>query len=54
MFAAVNLSTAVPDSDGVIRINSNSNADLYELIIHSFREGMRGGEDRNHDHHIDD
>jgi hypothetical protein len=53
MFSGVDLSTAVPGSDGVIRINKDSNADLYELIIHSFREGMKGGEDRNHDHHID-
>ena len=54
LFSNIDLSSAVADTNGVVRINSNSNAALAELITRNLREGMKTGEDKNHDHHIDD
>ncbi len=54
LFAQVDLSQAVVDNDGVIRINHDSNPDLSEMISHSIEEGMNAGEDKDHDEEIDD
>ena len=54
LFSTLDLSMVAVDTDGVIRINDNSNADLADLISHNLREGMKTGEDKNGDHEIDD
>lgn len=50
----INLSQAMVDEDGIIRINSNSNADIAAAIWSKLHLMMEAGEDHDGDDHFDD
>jgi len=50
----VDLSGLDKDEDGVIRINSSSNATLYASILSNFHHSCKAGDDDNHDGEFDD
>lgn len=54
LFANIDLNTATAGVDGVVRINENSNTDLYGVIFENFKDSMEGGEDDDDDGEIDD
>ncbi len=54
LFAGVDLSMAVTDSDGVIRINSTSNTNLTSSLWRNLDNAFEAGEDHDGDHDIDD
>ena len=54
LFANIDFSQAVADADGIIRINSNSNADLASLIAANLDVIFEAGEDHDGDDHIDE
>ena len=54
MFASLDLSTATADVDGVVRINSSSNVDLFDQIAANLGDVMEGGEDEDGDGEFDD
>lgn len=54
LFGNIDLSQAVADADGIIRINSSSNADLASLIAANFHDVFEAGEDHDGDDHIDE
>jgi hypothetical protein len=49
LFAGIDLSGAVADEDGVIRINDSSNSEITQTIINQFEDSCEAGEDKNHD-----
>ena len=53
-FANVDLNTATSDTDGVVRINKDSNSGLYGVIFENFKDSMEGGEDEDDDGEIDE
>jgi hypothetical protein len=54
MFTNIDLNTATADIDGVVRINSTSNADLAAQVAASLGDVMEGGEDEDGDGEFDD
>jgi len=54
MFANIDLNNVTVDSDGVVRINSESNVDLANQIAVNLADVMEGGEDEDGDGEIDD
>lgn len=54
LFAGVDLSMAVADEDGVIRINDSSNSEIAHTIIAQLEESCEAGEDKDDDDSIDD
>lgn len=54
LFSNIDLSQAVADADGVIRIHSTSNADIASLIAANFHGCFEAGEDHDGDDHIDE
>ena len=54
MFANIDLNNVTVDSDGVVRINSESNVDLANQIAMNLGDVMEGGEDEDGDGEIDD
>ncbi len=54
LFAGVDLDAATADSDGVVRINDSSNADLSAQIADNLDSVMEGGEDDDGDGEFDD
>jgi hypothetical protein len=54
LFAGVDLSSATADSDGVVRINDSSNANLAAQIAANLDSIMEGGEDDDNDGEFDD
>ena len=53
LFENVNLTGAVADSDGIIRINEGSNAIILEALLASFEDSCDGGKDDDKDDRID-
>ncbi len=53
LFAGVDLSMANKDSDGVIRINNNSNSDLATTLWQNIDDAFDAGEDHDRDQKID-
>jgi len=53
LFANIDLSTAVADADGVIRINKTSNSEIQNQILATLENSCDAGEDDNHDDQID-
>jgi hypothetical protein len=54
LFVNIDLINAVADSDGIIRINNNSNQDLAPLINSNFKDALDGDEDEDGDGEIED
>ena len=54
LFLGVDLNSASADVDGTIRINSNSNADLANVIAGNLDDAIEAGEDEDDDGDIDD
>lgn len=54
LFGHIDFSQAVADADGIIRINSHSNADIASLIAANFHTVFDAGEDHDGDDHIDE
>jgi hypothetical protein len=54
LFAGVDLSSATADTDGVVRINDKSNANLALQIAANLDSVMEGGEDDDNDGEFDD
>ena len=54
MFAGIDLSNAVADEDGVIRINDSSNSEITHSIINQLEDSCEAGEDDDKDDEIDD
>lgn len=54
LFTGVDLNTATADSDGVIRINNNSNSNLAETIASNLDRILDAGEDEDDDGDIDE
>ena len=54
LFAGIDLSIAVTDTDGIIRINSTSNMNLAALLWQNLDHAFEAGEDQDGDHDIDD
>lgn len=54
LFSNIDLSQAVADGDGVIRINSSSNSGLSDLIEANLENALEAGEDKDGDDEIDD
>lgn len=54
LFAGIDLSTAVADEDGVIRINDTSNEDITDDILDQFEDSCDAGEDSDDDDDLDD
>ncbi len=54
LFDGVDLNTASADTDGVVRINENSNADLADIIENNLDDVLEAGEDDDDDGDIDD
>lgn len=54
LFAGIDLSTAVADEDGVIRINDTSNEDIADDILDQFEDSCDAGEDSDDDDDLDD
>jgi hypothetical protein len=50
----IDLSNAVADQDGIIRINATSNSDIANDIESNFSSIMRAGEDDDHDGEFDE
>ena len=53
LLASIDLNTATADVDGIVRINENSNSELYGVIFENFKNSMEGGEDDDDDGEID-
>lgn len=54
LFAGIDLSTAVADEDGVIRINDTSNEDITDDILDQLEDSCDAGEDSDDDDDLDD
>ncbi len=54
LFSGVDLSMAISDNDGVIRINSSSNTGLSNSLWQNLDNAFKAGEDHDGDHEIDD
>lgn len=54
LFAGIDLSGAVADEDGVIRINDASNSDIAQDIIDQFEDSCEAGEDSDDDDDLDE
>jgi hypothetical protein len=54
LFAGIDLSTAVADEDGVIRINDTSNEDIADDILDQFEDSCDAGEDSDDDDDLDE
>lgn len=54
LFADVDLSAASADTDGVVRINASSNAEIARAIEANFEACIEGGEDEDGDGEYDD
>lgn len=54
LFAGIDFSQAIADTDGVIRINEASNADLALLIESNLDSALDAGEDHDGDDEIDE
>lgn len=54
LFGNIDLSQAVADADGIIRIHSSSNADLASLIAANIHSVFEAGEDHDGDDLIDE
>lgn len=54
VFAGIDLSNAVADEDGVIRINDSSNSEIAHSIINQLEDSCEAGEDDDKDDEIDD
>jgi hypothetical protein len=54
LMQGVDLSLAEADQDGVIRINSSSNADIAEVLESNFASILSAGNDDDHDGEFDD
>jgi hypothetical protein len=54
LFAELDFSGATEDTDGIVRINSDSNATLAAEILLNLGEAVDGGEDEDNDGDIDD
>jgi len=54
LFAGIDFNSANADVDGIIRINSSSNADLASLIWTNLGKAFDAGEDKDGDDDIDD
>lgn len=54
LFMNADLDLANADVDGVVRINKDSNIDLYNAIANSLDKAMEGGEDEDGDGEVDD
>lgn len=53
LFGTVDLSNATVDSDGILRINQESNAAIESQIIQNFKNSIRAGEDDDDNGEID-
>lgn len=53
LFRNIDLSQAVADGDGIIRINSSSNSDISDLIEANLENALEAGEDKDGDDEID-
>jgi hypothetical protein len=53
LFNSVDLNSATADSDGVVRINENSNTALAAQIANNFNNAIEGGEDEDDDGELD-
>ncbi len=54
LFAGVDLNSAGADTDGIVRINDNSNADLAAVIASNLDQVLDAGEDDDDDDEIDE
>lgn len=53
LLANIDLSAAVADADGVIRINKSSNSEIHNKILVALETSCEAGEDDDHDDDID-
>lgn len=53
LFATIDLSLAIVDADGVIRINNSSNSQIHNQILAALEGSCEAGEDDNDDDKID-
>lgn len=54
LFSNIDLSSAMVDDDGVIRINADSNTQIAAQIINNFQDSCKAGEDNDDDDRFDD
>jgi len=53
LFDGIDFSSATPDGDGIVRINSNSNSHLAEQMGSNLEDILDVGEDADNDNEID-
>lgn len=53
LFSSIDLSQAVADADGVIRINENSNSEIADMVKGNTEDSAGTGEDKDGDDEID-
>ncbi len=54
LFSGIDLSTAVADEDGVVRINDSSNSGITQQILSNLEDACDAGEDDDNDDDIDE
>lgn len=54
LFSGIDLSTAVADEDGVVRINDSSNSGITQQILSNLEDACDAGEDDDNDGDIDE
>jgi hypothetical protein len=54
LFSGIDLSTAVADEDGVVRINDSSNSGITQQILSNLEDACNAGEDDDNDDDIDE